>query len=84
MVNAVEVILVPTLIIIVGILLKKLKILRQEDSSLLSKLVINVCLPSLIFTNIAKANISGEMIYLPIISIGVSLICMFIAYCYQE
>lgn len=84
MVNAVEVILVPTLIIIVGILLKKLKILRQEDSSLLSKLVINVCLPSLIFTNIAKANISGEMIYLPIISIGVSLICMFIAYCYSR
>lgn len=84
MVNAVEVILVPTLIIIVGIVLKKFNILKEEDSSLLSKLVINVTLPSLIFTNIATANISGEMIFLPFISFGVSFMGMVIAYSYSR
>ena len=82
MVNAVEVILVPTLIIIIGVILKRFNILKEEDSSLLSKLVINISLPALIFSNIATASISGEMIYLPFISFGLSFICMLIAYFY--
>lgn len=84
MVNAVEIILVPTLMIIVGMLLKKFNVLEAKHSSLLSKIVLNISLPALIFTNIATSNIDGQMIYLPIISFGLSFICMVIAYIYSK
>lgn len=84
MVNAVEIILVPTLMIIVGMLLKKFNVLEAKHSSLLSKIVLNISLPALIFTNIATSNIDGQMIYLPIISFGLSFICIVIAYIYSK
>lgn len=84
MANPVEIILVPTLMILVGILLRKTKILSQNHSSLLSSIVINISLPSLIFINIATADISGEMIYLPITAFAISFICMVIAFIYSK
>lgn len=84
MVNAVEVILVPTLMIIVGMFLKRFDVLKEEHSSVLSKIVLNISLPSLIFMNIATANITGDMIYLPIFSFGLSFICMIIAFIYSK
>ena len=84
MVSSIEVILVPTLMIIVGIILRKTNVLSEEHSSLLSKIVINISLPALIFTNISTANIHSEMIYLPLIAFGVSLLCMLIAFIYSR
>lgn len=84
MLNSVEIILVPALMIFVGISLRKMGLLSQEHSSILSKIVINVSLPALIFINIASANITQEMIYLPIISFAVSFICMLVAFCYSR
>jgi auxin efflux carrier (AEC) len=84
MVNSIEIILVPTLMIVVGFILRKLDILNEEHSSLLSKIVLNVSLPALIFTNIATANITSDMIYLPLISFAVSFICMFFALIYSK
>ncbi len=84
MVSSIEVILVPTLMIIVGIILRKANVLSEDHSSLLSKIVINISLPALIFTNIATANIQSEMIYLPLIAFGVSLLCMLIAFIYSK
>lgn len=84
MASPVEIILVPALMILVGILLRKTNILSQNHSSLLSRIVINISLPSLIFINIATANISGEMIYLPIISFSISFICILIAVIYSK
>lgn len=84
MANPVEIILVPTLMILVGLLLRKTKILSQNHSSLLSSIVINISLPSLIFINIATADISGEMIYLPITAFAISFICMVIAFIYSK
>lgn len=84
MVNSIEIILVPTLMILIGMLLKRTNVLSRDHSSLLSKIVINISLPSLIFINIASANISHELIYPPIIAFGISLICMLIAIIYSR
>lgn len=84
MVSSIEVILVPTLMILVGIILKKTKVLSEDHSSLLSKIVINISLPALIFINISTASISSEMIFLPLIAFGVSLLCMLIAFIYSR
>lgn len=84
MVSSVEVILVPTLMIIIGIILRKTNVLSESHSSLLSKIVINISLPALIFTNISTANISGEMIFLPLFGFGISLMCMLFAFIYSK
>ncbi|MBE6485894.1 MAG: AEC family transporter [Methanosphaera stadtmanae] len=84
MVSSIEVILVPTLMIIIGIMLRKTNVLSENHSSLLSKIVINISLPALIFNNISTANISGEMIYLPLFGFGISFICMLIAFIYSR
>ncbi|MGN1321340.1 MAG: AEC family transporter [Methanosphaera sp.] len=80
MVSSIEIILIPTLMIFLGYALKRLDILKAQDSTTLSKIVINVSMPALIFTNLVTANISIDMIILPITSIIVSLICMTIAF----
>ncbi len=84
MVNVVEVILVPALMILVGVLLKRFNVLREEHSSVLSKIVLNISLPSLIFMNIATAHIGGNMLYLPVFSFGLSFICVIIGYVYSK
>ena len=80
MVSSIEIILTPTLMIFLGYALKRVDILKAQDSTTLSKIVINVSMPALIFTNLVTANISINMIILPITSIIVSLICMTIAF----
>ncbi len=80
MVSSIEIILIPTLMIFLGYALKRFDILKAQDSTTLSKIVINVSMPALIFTNLVTANISIDMIILPITSIIVSLICMTIAF----
>lgn len=84
MVNSFEIILVPAFMIMVGLLLKHFEILEEQHSSLLSKIVLNVSLPALIFTNIAKCVIDSQIIFLPVISFGISFICMLIAYFYSR
>lgn len=80
MVSSIEIILIPTLMIFLGYALKRFDILKAQDSTTLSKIVINVSMPALIFTNLVTANISIDIIILPITSIIVSLICMTIAF----
>ncbi len=82
--SSIEIILVPTLMIFIGVILRKRNVLSQEHSSLLSKIVINISLPALIFTNIFSANISGDMIFLPVIAFGVSFISILVAFIYSK
>lgn len=84
MVSSIEVILVPALMIMVGIVLRKTNVLSDNHSSLLSKIVINISLPALIFINISTSNILGEMIYLPLIAFGVCFISMLLAFIYSK
>lgn len=80
MASSIEIILVPTLMILLGYLLKRQDILKVQDSNILSRIVLDVTLPSLIFVNLSTANISSDMLALPFFSLIISLICIVIAY----
>lgn len=84
MVNPIEIILIPTLMIIVGFFLKRDNILKAKDSTTLSKVVINISLPSLIFVNLSTAHINSEMVLLPVASFSISMICMSLAYLFSK
>lgn len=80
--SSLEVILVPTLMILVGLMLKRLSILDSSDSRLLTRIVLNISLPALIFINLSKADISGDMLILPVIALLLSFILLSVAYFY--
>ena len=82
MASAIEVILIPTLMILFGYLLKYKKFLRPDDRDLLSKIVLYIALPALIFINLHNAAITQDMLFLPILGVGTSLILAIIAYLY--
>ena len=82
--SSVEIILVPAVMILLGILLKKFGVLVEGDGNTLAKIVLNISLPSLIFSSVSSSVINGEMVYVPIISLGISFICMIIAYVYSR
>ena len=75
-----EIILVPTLMILLGFMLKRLSILKASDSTLLSRIVLNISLPSLIFINLSKATLSADMLLLPVMALILSFILLSIAY----
>ena len=77
-----EVILVPTVMILLGILLKQINFLKQSDRELLSKIVLYIALPAMIFTNLKDANISPDMAYLPILGLFTSGLLLIVAYLY--
>lgn len=80
--SPIEVILVPTIMILFGVFLKHVGFLRREDRELLSKIVLYIALPAMIFMNLKDADISPGMAYLPILGIITSVILLAIAYLY--
>ena len=82
MASAIEIILIPTLMIVIGYLFKRLGILKPQDSNVLSSIVITVSMPAMIFLNLSKATIHPSLGILPITSIIISVIGMIIAYAY--
>ncbi len=84
MASSVEIILVPTLMIVLGFVLKRLGVLKPQDSNTLSKIVITVSMPSMIFINLSSATIHSNMLVLPLASFGISIVGMIIAYLYSK
>ncbi|RAP50305.1 MAG: hypothetical protein BZ133_05855 [Methanosphaera sp. SHI613] len=84
MTSSFEIILVPTIMIIVGLFLKHINFLKSTDSQVLNKIVINITLPSLIFINLSTASIEGEVILLPITAVFLVIITALIAYAYSR
>lgn len=82
MTSPIEVILIPTIMIIFGVVLKETGFLKQSNRELLSKIVLYIALPSMVFINIKDASISPNMIYLPILGLITSCILLIIAYSY--
>lgn len=74
--NPVEVILTPALMILLGFLLRRMNVLKPEDSNTLSMMVLYVTLPALIFVNMSTSAVSGDMLYLPAVALLVSLVCL--------
>lgn len=82
--SSVEIILVPTVMILLGMFLKHLNFLKSEDSKLLNKIVLNISLPSLVFLNLSTASLSSEVIILPITGIFTVFLTALIAYLYAS
>lgn len=80
--SPIEVILVPTLMILLGVILRQKSFLKQSDRDLLSDIVLYIALPAMIFVNLRKANISHDMLFLPILGIIASFSLLAIAYIY--
>lgn len=80
--SPIEVVLVPTVMILLGVLLKQINFLKQSDRDLLSKIVLYIALPAMIFINLKDADISSNMIYLPVLGIITSCLLLVIAYAY--
>ncbi len=84
MVSAIEAVLVPTLMILLGYILKRLDVLKKDDSSTLNSIVINIALPCLVFINISNAELTGELVSMPFIAFGFSLLLMLFGYIYSK
>ena len=82
MASPIEVILIPALMILFGYFLKYMSFIEQSDRELLSKIVLYVALPSLIFINLHDATVTMDMISLPVLGLCTSLILLAIAYLY--
>lgn len=82
MASPIEVILIPTLMILIGFVLKEKSFLKQSDRDLLSNIVLYIALPSMIFINLHDAVISHDMLLLPILGLITSFILLIIAYLY--
>lgn len=67
-------------IILIGFVLKKLNIIKEDDGKGIAKLIINITLPALILTVIPNINIIPSLLFLPLISIGFSIFVLFISY----
>ncbi len=82
MASPIEVILIPALMILLGMFLKQRAFLDDNAREILSKIVLYIALPSMIFVNLREANISPNMLLLPILGIATSIILCVIAYIY--
>ncbi|MBQ2653855.1 MAG: AEC family transporter [Methanobrevibacter sp.] len=80
--SPIEVILVPTIMILLGVFLRYIGFLSHEDRDLLSKIVLYIALPSMLFMNLKDSTISSDMIYLPVLGVITSFILLIIAYIY--
>ncbi|MGK7899662.1 MAG: AEC family transporter [Xenococcus sp. (in: cyanobacteria)] len=61
-----EKILPLVIIFVAGYLLKKLKVLRSEDTKVLGKLLANLVLPAIVFKSLYTAQIEANLLYLPV------------------
>lgn len=80
--SPIEVILIPTLMILLGVFLKQRNFLKQSDRDLLSKIVLYIALPSMIFINLYDAKISTNMLFLPVLGFITTFALLCIAYLY--
>lgn len=82
MASPIEVILIPALMILLGFFLKQKSFLGEDAREILSKIVLYIALPSMIFINLRQANISHDMLFLPVLGVATSLMLFIVAYIY--
>ena len=68
--------------ILLGVFLKQRNFLKLSDRDLLSKIVLYIALPSMIFINLFDAKISSDMLFLPVLGFITTCILLCIAYLY--
>lgn len=82
MASPIEVILIPALMMLLGFILKYVGFFEKSDRDLISNIVLYIALPAMIFTNLRSANISHDMLFLPILGIITSILLLIPAYLY--
>jgi predicted permease len=70
----------PLLLFALGILLKRIKILKQEDGQALSRLLMNIIIPTTVFGAISSVQIKPEFLLLPIVAIIINTLLLLAAY----
>ncbi|MFX0070683.1 MAG: AEC family transporter [Candidatus Hermodarchaeota archaeon] len=80
MVDANYVFLLSLAIIVIGYIIKRLKIVTEENGKIIAKIILNVTLPALIFNVINNIEIRPSLIILPFICVCYSVSVAFIAY----
>lgn len=80
--SPIEVILIPTVMILLGVALKESGFLKQSDREVLSKIVLYIALPAMIFANLKDASISQDMVWLPVLGLITSCALLAIAWLY--
>jgi auxin efflux carrier (AEC) len=77
-----ETVLSVLVLVLIGYILKVLRVLGEEDASTLNRVVINVAIPSLIFTSLYRADLSGisTLALIPLICIITGIIAGAMAY----
>jgi predicted permease len=68
------------LLVLIGIALRRFGVLRREDSTALNGVIVYVALPALIFTSVAAAPLSFEMVRAAGVAWAVSLAALSIAW----
>ncbi|NEP57572.1 MAG: hypothetical protein F6K31_11185 [Symploca sp. SIO2G7] len=61
------------IIFLIGLLLRKLKVLELKDSQVIGKLLANLVLPAIVFKSLYTAQIEADLIYLPVAGLFVVL-----------
>lgn len=84
MASPIEVILIPALMMLLGFILKYMGFFKKSDRDLLSDIVLYIALPAMIFTNLRTAEISHDMLFLPILGIATSILLLIPAYIYTR
>ena len=80
--SPIEVILIPALMMLLGFILKYVGFFEKSDRDLISNIVLYIALPAMIFTNLRSANITHDMLFLPILGIITSILLLIPAYVY--
>ena len=77
-----ETVLSVLVLVLLGYILKLLGVLGEEDASTLNRVVINVAIPSLIFTSLYRADLSGisGLVLIPVICMITGTLSGTIAY----
>jgi len=67
-------------IIILGYILRKIKFFKEEDFTLLSKIVLRITLPAAIVTSFAGTEIAPAMLTLSLMGLGIGLVYIGLAF----
>jgi predicted permease len=67
-------------IIAIGFIIKKLKVIKEEDGKVIGKLIINITLPAQIIFAVSQMEIDPTLLLLPFISIFFSFLVTAISY----
>ncbi len=79
-----EIILVPALMILLGYIIKKVGILKSEDSYVLNDIVLKISMPALIFSSLISAKLDINMVYITLICILISLLGVILGFIYAK